>query len=83
VAIPRTKISKSKGRKRRTFYKIKDVGLVPCKNCHTPKIPHRVCPVCNHYNGQKVELKITKEEKTEKTKPAKGAKKTETTVENN
>lgn len=62
MALPRTKISKSKARKRRTHYKIKEVGLVPCKKCQTKKIPHRVCPVCNHYKGKEVKLKISPEE---------------------
>jgi len=28
--------------------------LVPCSNCHSLITPHRVCPYCGFYNGQKV-----------------------------
>ncbi len=63
MALPKSKISRTRGRKRRTHYKMKQVGLVPCKNCNTPKIPHRVCPNCGYYKGRKVELTKPKEKK--------------------
>jgi large subunit ribosomal protein L32 len=25
-----------------------------CPHCHSHKLPHRVCPVCNYYDGKKV-----------------------------
>lgn len=63
MALPKSKISRTRGRKRRTHYKMKKINLVPCKNCSTPKLPHRVCPNCGFYNGRKVELKVEKESK--------------------
>ncbi|MBQ6686666.1 MAG: 50S ribosomal protein L32, partial [Firmicutes bacterium] len=25
-----------------------------CPQCHEPKLPHRVCPNCNYYDGKAV-----------------------------
>jgi large subunit ribosomal protein L32 len=25
-----------------------------CPSCHTPKLPHRVCPTCGKYKGREV-----------------------------
>ena len=25
-----------------------------CPQCHEPKLPHRVCPNCNYYDGKDV-----------------------------
>ena len=29
-------------------------GLSICPQCHEPKLPHRVCPNCNYYDGRDV-----------------------------
>ncbi|MCI1457105.1 MAG: 50S ribosomal protein L32, partial [Eubacterium sp.] len=29
-------------------------GLSICPQCHQPKLPHRVCPNCNYYDGKDV-----------------------------
>ena len=29
-------------------------GLSICPQCHEPKLPHRVCPNCNYYDGKEV-----------------------------
>ena len=26
----------------------------PCPRCHSPRLPHRVCPVCGTYAGREV-----------------------------
>ncbi len=34
-----------------------------CPNCEAPRIPHRVCQACGHYNGEAViEVKKDDEE---------------------
>jgi large subunit ribosomal protein L32 len=39
---------------------------MPCPQCKSLKLPHRVCPVCGYYNGrQAIEIK-TKKEKEKK-----------------
>lgn len=25
-----------------------------CSQCKSPKMPHRICPVCGYYNGKQV-----------------------------
>lgn len=71
MAQPKYKISKARGRKRRTHYKLKETNLVACKNCSTLKLPHQVCPNCGYYDGRKVELKKEKSEKESDSSKAK------------
>ncbi|MDD5348324.1 MAG: 50S ribosomal protein L32 [Candidatus Omnitrophica bacterium] len=66
MALPKKRHSTTRGRKRRTHWKIAAVGLVACPQCKTPKHPHRVCPVCGTYAGrQAVEIKAKPEKKKE------------------
>jgi len=40
---------------------MKPKALVECPQCHTPKLPHRVCGNCGYYNGREVvEIKTPK-----------------------
>lgn len=77
MAVPFRKISKTRGRMRRTHYKLEAANTVVCKNCGASIKPHRVCPECGFYKGknviEKAEVKEEKVVKTEKktTKPAK------------
>ncbi|MBP7216364.1 MAG: 50S ribosomal protein L32 [Candidatus Omnitrophica bacterium] len=66
MPLPKKRHSKTRGRKRRTHWKLKVSGLVPCSQCKQPKLPHRVCAVCGYYGGKAVvEIKV-KEKKTKK-----------------
>ena len=29
-------------------------GVAECSQCHSAKLPHRVCPTCGYYNGREV-----------------------------
>ena len=53
-ALPKRRISKTRGRKRRTSYKVEEAGLSLCPHCHKPKHPHRVCPHCGYYGDKEV-----------------------------
>lgn len=55
---PKHKTSKQRKRKRRTHYKATAPTVVPCQNCGSPVVYHRVCPECGHYRGR---LAIEKE----------------------
>jgi len=67
MALPKRRHSKTRGRKRRTFWKVSRPGLAACPQCKTPKPTHTVCPVCGYYKGkQVVEIK----EKKAKKKPS-------------
>ncbi|MDD5020301.1 MAG: 50S ribosomal protein L32 [Candidatus Omnitrophica bacterium] len=51
---PRRRHSKTRGRKRRTHWKVDAVQLMECSQCKSPKLSHRICPVCGYYNGKLV-----------------------------
>lgn len=55
MAVPKRKVSKARRDKRRSAnIKMTAPGLVECPQCHEMKLPHRVCPSCNYYNGKEV-----------------------------
>lgn len=55
MAVPKRKTSKAKRDSRRAQNMRMDApGLSECPQCHQPKLPHRVCPNCNFYDGRKV-----------------------------
>ena len=54
MAVRFRKVSKSSKRMRRTHYRIKANGLVKCSNCGEMIRPHRMCPKCGFYKGEKV-----------------------------
>lgn len=60
MAVPKRKVSKSKGRSRIANWKAGNVTLAECPKCHEMKVSHQICPNCGHYNG---ELKVAKEDK--------------------
>lgn len=53
-AVPFRKVSKTRGRKRRTHYKISANGTVACPKCGEALRPHRVCLKCGSYKGKEV-----------------------------
>ncbi|HJP14631.1 MAG: 50S ribosomal protein L32 [Nitrospinota bacterium] len=54
MALPKTRHSQTRGRKRRTHWKVAKPAVSVCSNCETPVLPHRVCTACGFYKGQKV-----------------------------
>jgi large subunit ribosomal protein L32 len=67
MPLPKRRHSSTRGKKRRTHWKIALAVLGPCPQCKTPKLSHRVCPVCGAYAGkQAMEIKIKAEKKKEK-----------------
>jgi large subunit ribosomal protein L32 len=38
---------------RRTHYKAPLPALSPCPKCGEMRIPHRVCPNCGYYKGER------------------------------
>ncbi|MFC1703570.1 50S ribosomal protein L32 [Candidatus Omnitrophota bacterium] len=65
MALPPRRHSKTRGRKRRTHWKLAAVSLTPCPKCKQPKRPHKVCPTCGTYKGKQV-IEIKKKEKKKK-----------------
>ncbi|WXR61923.1 50S ribosomal protein L32 [Peptostreptococcaceae bacterium AGR-M142] len=58
MAVPKRRTAKSASRSRRAANnKVAFAGFVKCPNCNEPKLAHRVCPDCGHYNGKEVVAK--------------------------
>jgi large subunit ribosomal protein L32 len=54
MAVPKQRQSHARTAQRRAQHKIVPPGLHACPRCHSPKRPHRVCPVCGTYAGREV-----------------------------
>ncbi|MCY4191916.1 MAG: 50S ribosomal protein L32 [Rhodospirillaceae bacterium] len=54
MAVPKTKISRSRRNMRRSHDALKAVNLVECPNCGEIKRPHHVCDACGYYDGREV-----------------------------
>ena len=54
MAVPKQKQSHSPTAKRRANHKISAPTYNACPQCHSPRLPHRVCPVCGSYAGRTV-----------------------------
>ena len=60
--LPKKKYPKSRQGKRRSHLALKAAATVECSQCHSPKLPHRVCLTCGTYDGREViKVKSTKE----------------------
>ena len=53
-ALPKRKIAKARKGKRRSHMAATPPALVECPQCHSPRPPHHVCPVCGTYAGREV-----------------------------
>ncbi len=64
MALPKRRHSKTRGRKRRTHWKIASGNLAKCPQCKELKPNHQICPVCGYYKGKQViEIKIKEKKK--------------------
>jgi large subunit ribosomal protein L32 len=54
MAVPKQRQSHARTHKRRSQHRISPPGLRECPRCHTPGLPHRVCPECGTYAGREV-----------------------------
>jgi large subunit ribosomal protein L32 len=54
MAVPKQKQSHARTAKRRAQHKIAVPGYKECPQCHSPRLPHRVCPECGYYRGGEV-----------------------------
>jgi len=64
MAVPKRRQSHSRKNKRRSQYKLKSLAFIECPKCHSPKLPHRVCPNCGNYKDKLVSPPKEKEEKS-------------------
>ena len=56
MAVPKRRHSSTRGRKRRTHWKLERPGFNACGHCSSPKLPHRICPNCGYYDGEEIVL---------------------------
>lgn len=54
MAVPKQKQSHSRTSKRRATHKVSAPSVNECPTCHSPRRPHRVCPVCGTYAGREI-----------------------------
>jgi large subunit ribosomal protein L32 len=54
MANPKRKWSKARTGKRRSQWKLALPSIVSCPQCHSFKLPHRVCKECGFYDGKEV-----------------------------
>jgi large subunit ribosomal protein L32 len=54
MAVPKQKQSHSRTNKRRSQHKLTAPTFNSCPQCHSPRRPHRVCPVCGTYAGREI-----------------------------
>jgi large subunit ribosomal protein L32 len=54
MAVPKHRVSKSRGRKRRTHQKVAVPTVAVCPECQEAKLPHAACPACGVYRGRNI-----------------------------
>jgi large subunit ribosomal protein L32 len=54
MAVPKQKQSHARTSQRRATHKVRAPSYNECPQCHSPRLPHRVCPTCGSYKGQEV-----------------------------
>ena len=54
MAVPKKRTSRARRDKRRATHRASAPRLNECPRCHSPRLPHRVCPVCGTYAGREV-----------------------------
>ena len=54
MAVPKRRHSSTRGKKRRTNWKLSKPGLNLCSHCGAPRVPHRICGNCGYYAGHEI-----------------------------
>ena len=54
MAVPKKRQSSTRRDKRRATHRAAKPRLNECPRCHSPRLPHRVCPTCGTYAGREV-----------------------------
>lgn len=54
MAVPKKRTSSTRRDKRRANHTAATPRLNRCPRCHSPRLPHRVCPTCGTYAGREV-----------------------------
>lgn len=62
MAVPKRRTSRARQGKRRSHHHITPIQVQYCGQCNEPRLPHRVCTNCGHYQGREV-VAMEEEEK--------------------
>ncbi len=56
MPLPKRRHSRTRGRKRRTSWKLYAPNVIKCGNpgCGKARLPHHICPHCGFYDGRQV-----------------------------
>lgn len=54
MAMPKSRISRSRRGMRRSHDALKTPSVSKCKNCGAHHKPHHICLSCGYYNGKEV-----------------------------
>jgi large subunit ribosomal protein L32 len=54
MAVPKKRQASARRDRRRSHDSLSAPRLNECPQCHSPRMPHRVCPTCGSYNGREV-----------------------------
>ena len=54
MAVPKKRQSSARRDKRRAHDAVSAPRPNECPQCHSPRLPHRVCPTCGTYAGREV-----------------------------
>ena len=54
MAVPKSKVTKSKRNMRRAHDALTSNAYGECPNCGELKRPHHMCPSCGYYDGREV-----------------------------
>ncbi|MFH2048510.1 MAG: 50S ribosomal protein L32 [bacterium] len=54
MPLPKRRHSRTRGRKRRTNWKIEAPNVIECSHCHSPRLPHHICTTCGYYDGRQI-----------------------------
>ena len=65
MAVPKGKVSKSRGRMRRANWKLTAPAIVKCPRCQQMMLSHRICKHCGYYDGKQV-IDVTAKDAKEK-----------------
>ncbi|RKX25956.1 MAG: 50S ribosomal protein L32 [Candidatus Zixiibacteriota bacterium] len=54
MALPKRRLSKARGRKRRTNWKLSAPNVIKCNQCGHARLPHHICPNCGFYGDRQM-----------------------------
>ncbi len=54
MAVPKKRTSAQRRDQRRANHRAATPRVNECPRCHSPRLPHRVCPTCGTYAGREV-----------------------------